>query len=494
MNPKADLAFERDLEQWLRAEAPASAPAGLHAAVIDRARTRRQRPGWATSLRMRWFGRGRGLTLLAVGAVLVVGGAVAAGSGLRGLPSVVPPEPAPSLAAALPPAPDIGTPTPDPTTGPSPSPTDAGRPAQPGQFADVCDFGLAPGGVGWVSTATALYRTENLGRSWSAVTPPGWPTAAASSSGGATSLFVDADTAYAFLPGAPGRIAVTHDRGTTWDEQPLGGTPTGRSPVFWFQTPTSGSLIFWATSKADPSRVFATSDGGTTWSSPDPGPAWSDLDNTNTSTMLGGCGHSRTQSVLVRTLARPGDTSVANRLQVSHDAGATWVDRTLPVGPQAPASRPTALVDKSVIATWGDVGGRIVMALSVMFDGQSLDQIYTSLDDGRSWEYLQTQAPLHIGRNSLFLSATEWILVADDASTFMSTTDGGDTWRTVTGGAPFGFKSVSFGSPDVGWAIPDCGLPFSPHSSLCDPTDPKGIKKILIQTTDGGATWAWVGE
>ena len=48
MNPNAQ--FERDLEQWLQTEAPASAPAGFHATVMDRARTLRQRPGWTTTL------------------------------------------------------------------------------------------------------------------------------------------------------------------------------------------------------------------------------------------------------------------------------------------------------------------------------------------------------------------------------------------------------------------------------------------------------------
>ena len=99
MNPNAQ--FERDLERWLQAEAPVSAPAGLHSTVIERARTMRQRPGWITSFPARRFGRGRGLTLLAVAALLLVGGAVAAGSGLLRLPSVVPPVPAPTIPVAV---------------------------------------------------------------------------------------------------------------------------------------------------------------------------------------------------------------------------------------------------------------------------------------------------------------------------------------------------------------------------------------------------------
>src|SRR6187402_2002522 len=96
MKPNAQ--FERDLEQWLQTEAPASAPAGFHASVMDRARTLRQRPGWATSLPVRRLGRGRGLTLFAA-AALLVGGALAAGAGILRLPSLVPPVPSPSFVA-----------------------------------------------------------------------------------------------------------------------------------------------------------------------------------------------------------------------------------------------------------------------------------------------------------------------------------------------------------------------------------------------------------
>ena len=75
----------------------------------------------AVPQRARWFGRGRGLTLLAAAALLLVTGAIAAGSGLVRLPSVVPPEPAPSLAAVQPPSPAAETP--GPTISPSPAPS-----------------------------------------------------------------------------------------------------------------------------------------------------------------------------------------------------------------------------------------------------------------------------------------------------------------------------------------------------------------------------------
>ena len=137
MNPNAQ--FERDLEQWLQAEAPASAPAEFHASVMDRARTLRQRPGWTTTLRARRFSRGRGITLLAAASLLLVGGALAAGSGVLRLPSIVPPAPAPSFGVVATASPEAASPSPSEVTSPSTGPT-----ASP-----VTD----PAGV-WIATGT----------------------------------------------------------------------------------------------------------------------------------------------------------------------------------------------------------------------------------------------------------------------------------------------------------------------------------------------------
>jgi Tol biopolymer transport system component len=115
MNPNA--MFERDLERWLDAEARGRAPEGLHAAVIERARTLRQRRNWSSALPAHWFGRNKGITLFAAAALLVVGGAAAIGAGLLRLPSTVPTQPVPSLAAV------VTNPTAEPTSSPSPVPS-----------------------------------------------------------------------------------------------------------------------------------------------------------------------------------------------------------------------------------------------------------------------------------------------------------------------------------------------------------------------------------
>ena len=122
MNTNAQ--FERALEQWLEAEAPASAPTGFHVSVMDRARTLRQRPAWTTTT-ARQFGRGRGMTLLAAAAaVFFVGGALAVGSGVFRHQAVIPSVTAPS-AVALARAKPATSPEPSQLVTAAPSPTAA---------------------------------------------------------------------------------------------------------------------------------------------------------------------------------------------------------------------------------------------------------------------------------------------------------------------------------------------------------------------------------
>jgi Tol biopolymer transport system component len=96
---------------------------------------------------VRRFGRGRGVTLLAAAALLLVGGTVAAGSGLLRLPSLVPPEPVPTLAVAL-------TPSPAPSaTSPASSPSPVATP-QPAAV------------IAYINYAYGTNRMAQPGRVW----------------------------------------------------------------------------------------------------------------------------------------------------------------------------------------------------------------------------------------------------------------------------------------------------------------------------------------
>ena len=108
-----DAALERRLRGVLK-EHLGALPLDLTVDALDR---RREAKGVA-----RRSGRGRGMTLLAAAALLLVGGALAAGSGLLRLPSVVPPVPEPSVIAVATASPDATSPSPSESAAPSASP------------------------------------------------------------------------------------------------------------------------------------------------------------------------------------------------------------------------------------------------------------------------------------------------------------------------------------------------------------------------------------
>jgi hypothetical protein len=119
--------FERRLADALRDDADASVgpfEAGSIAnAAIAETRRHATRLPRASSRPARRLGRGRGMTLLAAAALLLVGGALAAGSGLLRLPSVVPPVPAPSVVAVATTSPDATSPSPSMLASPTPVPS-----------------------------------------------------------------------------------------------------------------------------------------------------------------------------------------------------------------------------------------------------------------------------------------------------------------------------------------------------------------------------------
>jgi Tol biopolymer transport system component len=100
---------DREITDMLRRRSARPAPDGLASAVLESLASERARHPVRTAGRS----AKRPLVLLAAAALLLVGGAMAAGSGLVRLPSVVPPVPAPTNPVA------VATPTAVPTAVPS---------------------------------------------------------------------------------------------------------------------------------------------------------------------------------------------------------------------------------------------------------------------------------------------------------------------------------------------------------------------------------------
>ncbi|HEU5203763.1 MAG TPA: kelch repeat-containing protein [Candidatus Limnocylindrales bacterium] len=138
--------FEQRLADALRSDADASV-GPFEAGSIAKAAIAANRSG-ATRVRRspphaRRFGRGRGITLLAAASLLLVGGALAAGSGVLRLPTVVPPLPSPSVVAFATTSPDAMSPGPSESAAPSASPIPV----------------AGPGGA-WIQTGTMVTPRE----------------------------------------------------------------------------------------------------------------------------------------------------------------------------------------------------------------------------------------------------------------------------------------------------------------------------------------------
>jgi len=108
-----DAALEARLRGVLK-ERLGALPLDLTVDALDRR--------WEAKGVARRLGRGRGITLLAAAALLLVGGALATGSGLLRLPTVIPPVPEPSIVAVATASPDARSPGPSESAAPSANP------------------------------------------------------------------------------------------------------------------------------------------------------------------------------------------------------------------------------------------------------------------------------------------------------------------------------------------------------------------------------------
>ena len=461
-----DRELEQRVRNWYRAEIGEDAVAPL-ALRRDVAAIPRSAPESARPL----GGRTR-LTLLVAAAFLVVGGVVAVGAELVRLSSVLPPVTLPSPSVVAQPTALAST------TAPSPTP-DGALPASAGMFAHPGSFLLASDTVGWVATADAIYRTRDMGNTWTAAQPAGWTAIG-------RAQFIDADTAYAIEDtgapptpltiAAPVTIAATHDGGASWIEATIDG-PAGMAGMgMSFRNGQEGFITFFSQTGAD-LRIFETTDGGRSWTGPARSAAprmlylLKDLSGDPASG-----GHAL---VLTNSLA-PG-RAFDNNVYFSLDGGATWARRPFPVSHRAPAAKMKGA------ALWADGSGRVVLSMDVQGDVQ----VYSSDDGGQSWGYV-----IDLGRDvghEQLLSATEWVFMG---SSVLSTVDGGANWRTTEISATIDVFGVSFASSDRGWAILSCYDNRSAYGVLyCQPSPSGGNNDtvLLLGTTDGGRTWTRIG-
>jgi photosystem II stability/assembly factor-like uncharacterized protein len=94
-----------------------------------------------------------------------------------------------------------------------------------------------------------------------------------------------------------------------------------------------------------------------------------------------------------------------------------------------------------------------------------------STDGGLTWEVLGAHEGLAVVRDFSFLDAQLGYAACGYSGTgwMLKTSDGGDSWTTLEGPVPGGFRAVHFFNDNTGVAL---------HSET-----------LVIRTTDGGATW-----
>jgi hypothetical protein len=233
--------FEQRLAAAIRSDADASVGPSdterIARAAVAETGTRATRAGRRSSRPIGRLGRGRGVTLLAAAALVLVGGALL-GSGALRRPSITPPTPAPTSAALVTASPD-GTTTPSASASPSLDLTWTNLPfdGELGNLSADGDLGDHPPRIAWLGDRFVLadvesgaVRISTDGEDWEAL------------SGDAAKGYVDL---------LRGSFATWEDRAVGWwnpeegpqDGPEIAGTPpiTGRDVVQVVSPPAAPS-------------------------------------------------------------------------------------------------------------------------------------------------------------------------------------------------------------------------------------------------------------
>jgi photosystem II stability/assembly factor-like uncharacterized protein len=362
-----------------------------------------------------------------------------------------------------------------PTAISTPAPTSPPNPAAvgPDVLGDLSTVEMMTATVGWGTTSQAILRTDDGGRTWTAV----------HASRGNFTRFVDDSTA-AFLGPSPfDTIVTTHDGGRTWHTATITPPAKGEPLQLAFASATTGFATFWLDLKGGPMVAFRTDDGGSTWTGPVAGHETGLPSYPSGPEAQGG-----DSGLIWSTPGKADNQPFDNRFSLSADGGATWGVRPFPSDSLAPAAE-----QKDLASIRSDGTGHLVMVL------RDIPAIFGSQDDGMTWTRVRAWSrPVIVELRSM----TGWTAVAWDGSSIDTTKDGGATWRHTVAAQPISIArkfgngvDFTFGSPDVGLLLDTaqrevCRLESMQQSPNSDPSCAPGqALSVLRATSDGGRTW-----
>ena len=397
---------------------------------------------------------------------------------------LLPPTDTPTLPTS---ATDTPTETGTPSISPTPyslTPTLAG-PAMahftPGQKIDITYIHMIDTNQGWGigglnKASDHVFRTQDGGQIWRDVTPP-QPAPGASNSVNAVGYFWNAATAWVvYGPTESGVIPPfimvwsTRDGGGMWTYGSIDTSlASGEAFSPWylnFADTQHGWLMVYlgAGMMHNYVALFATSDGGATWT-----------DILDPFTDGGIQSFSKTGMVFVDPqtgwLTRDGQgVDPTPHLFRTTDGGVTWTRLDLP----APADAPN-LYDSYAC---GSYSPNTFSALSVTVAMKCLDMAtfkieknyaYLTSDGGMTWQAYPLPVDYTLGEGLYFFSPQSGLALGRK---IYKTTDGGQTWKFIQ--QVFWDGQFSFTSMDLGWAYV---------------TNDQG-EIALVKTVNGGGTWA----
>jgi photosystem II stability/assembly factor-like uncharacterized protein len=306
-----------------------------------------------------------------------------------------------------------------------------------------------------------VLRTSDGGTHWQDVTPPGVSALA----GELPAYFLNASVAWVAAPEGDGGTLLffrTTDGGQTWQQK---GSLQSVSPAYLsFVNAQDG----WALADLngatgnETATLYRTTDGGGTWVQ---------VSSTGIPPEKGTIPFAGTKRGLTFLNASTGwltgFSNVGLLLYVTHDAGVTWQQQTLPL-PSGVTEEQLEIIPPTF---FNARDGILPVQVYIPTGGSENLVVYVTHDGGATWH---STAQVHASdRIVAFADATHgW---ASDGSKLFATTDGGQQWSQLPASSHLhDIASLNFVSSTTGWVI----------------SMPANAALELLKTTDGGQTWS----